>query len=682
MAAPKIPDLSGTTIGEYEIVTRLGVGGMGVVYEGKHPVIGKRVAVKVLLPQLSYDQDLVERFVSEARAVNEIGHRGIVDIFSFGQLPTGEHYFVMELLNGTPFDRIIKTRAPVPAEEALWWGEEIAEALQAAHEAGIIHRDIKPSNLFLVDTGRGKPYVKLLDFGIAKLGAREGESTPQTRASMVVGTPDYMSPEQARGKPITPATDVYALGCVMFELVTGKRPFKGENALETMFMHVENDAPRASTVLPGIDPKVEHLLLWTMEKDPGARPTTAEALRAQIAEIRKFLPEVMMAPRPSPARGSLPGLSPSGRMLPIAATPRPPNTGSRAVVKIGGEVKSSQETQALPRAIPVDLTFTGEHVRVPLGAEDEQPIAMPLGAEEPPAAPLGAAPAPFPFGPPPPPSGPRAVGAAPAPFPFAPPPEPAPFPFAPPPEPAPAPFPFAPPPEPAPAPAVASPEPAPFPFAPPPEPAPFPFAPPPEPMPAPFSAETLAAEPPTSPSAAAAQAVVAAPQLPEEPDVDAAIATLGEAPAPAAAAAPVAAPKPKPKPAAVPEEEDDSAFDEYGNPKRSLRNVFLAIGAVVLLIGGFAATRGPSKPPAPKVPVVEAPVVKPPEPAPTAEALTEHLAAIEKKILEREKTNKVKSVFRPSFEQAKIDAKEAADDDARREVGKFLDRLDGLLDAK
>ncbi len=348
MPETKIPDLTGTTIGEYEIVSRLGVGGMGVVYEGRQPVIGKRVAVKVLLPLVSTDVDLVERFVSEARAVNEIGHRGIVDIFSFGQLPTGEHYFVMELLNGQPFDRLIKSRGPIPPEEALWWSEEICEALQAAHEAGIIHRDIKPSNLFLVDSGRGRPYVKLLDFGIAKLGAKEGEATPQTRASMVVGTPDYMSPEQARGKAITPATDVYALGCVMFELLTARRAFKGENALETMFMHVENPPPRLSAHVLNPLPALEDLLLWMMEKDPLARPPTADAVAQQIADLRAALPPVMMTPRPSPSRHDLPAMSPSGRQLSLA-TPHP---------------RSAVQPLPMPKAIPVDLRFTAELPKV------------------------------------------------------------------------------------------------------------------------------------------------------------------------------------------------------------------------------------------------------------------------------------------------------------------------------
>jgi serine/threonine protein kinase len=372
LASPNVPDLTGSTIGEYEIVSRLGIGGMGVVYEGRQPVIGKRVAVKVLLPQLSHDNELVERFVSEARAVNEIGHRGIVDIFSFGQLPTGQHYFVMEFLAGLPFDRLVKTRGAIPPEEVLWWSEEICDALQGAHEAGIIHRDIKPSNLFLVDTGRGRPYVKLLDFGIAKLGAKDGESTPQTRASVVVGTPDYMSPEQARGKAVSPSTDVYALGCVMFELLTGKRAFKGENALETMFMHVENAPPKLRDFVPDALPELESLLLWTMEKDPLARPATAEELRLQIAAIRKLLPEVVLLPRPSPSRSDLPMLSPSGRQLPVAMTPRPPSSAPRRA-ESGSGLKAAATPQ--PLRIP-------QHTVVRAPRPEDLSLIAPPPAEE------------------------------------------------------------------------------------------------------------------------------------------------------------------------------------------------------------------------------------------------------------------------------------------------------------
>ncbi|MFZ5442657.1 MAG: protein kinase domain-containing protein [Myxococcota bacterium] len=330
-----VPDLSGKKIGEYEIVARVGVGGMGAVYEGRQPLIGKRVAVKVLLPSLSNEKELVERFLAEARAVNEIRHRGIVDIFSFGQLPDGAHYFVMEFLEGEAFDKIIKKRSPLPLAEALGWADEMLDALDAAHSAGIIHRDIKPSNLFLVNTGRGRPYVKLLDFGIAKLGAIQGEATPQTRASVILGTPDYISPEQARGKPISPQTDLYALGCVLFEMVTGERVFRGENTLQTMWMHVEDRPPVPSTIRPDLPPELDNLILWALEKEPAARPPSAAAMREQIEYIRAtFVPTAQLSPPPGGANAfrSSNTPPPSGRTPVVGGTPAP-RSGSQAPLK-------------------------------------------------------------------------------------------------------------------------------------------------------------------------------------------------------------------------------------------------------------------------------------------------------------------------------------------------------------
>jgi len=345
-------------IGEYELTARIGVGGMGIVYEGRQPLIGKRVAVKVLLPSFSREKELVERFIAEARAVNEIRHRGIVDIFSFGQLPDGSHYFVMEYLEGEPFDQLIKRRGPMPIAEVLSLMEEILDALDAAHAAGIIHRDIKPSNLFLVNHGRGRSYVKLLDFGIAKLGVSNNSDTPQTRASVILGTPDYISPEQARGRPISPRTDLYALGVVMFELLTGERPFQGENTLATMWMHVEDPPPVASDVRPDIPPQLDELILWAMEKEPADRPQSAEDMRAHIESIRaSLLPGIGSTPNPMTAREPLmvpkrigsPGQSKGRTPSPAPANPRrPSNPAAVPIVTDAPRAQSRQETRLAP----------------------------------------------------------------------------------------------------------------------------------------------------------------------------------------------------------------------------------------------------------------------------------------------------------------------------------------------
>jgi serine/threonine protein kinase len=361
-----LPDLSGRKIGEYELVARVGVGGMGVVYEGKQPLIGKRVAVKVLLPSLSGEQELVERFLAEARAVNEIRHRGIVDIFSFGKIePEGAHYFVMEFLEGEAFDKLIKRRSPLPLAEALSWADEMLDALDAAHSAGIIHRDIKPSSLFLVNTGRGRPYVKLLDFGIAKLGAIQGEATPQTRASVILGTPDYISPEQARGKPISPQTDLYALGCVLFEMLTGERVFRGENTLQTMWMHVEDQPPVPSSIRPDIPRELDDIILWALEKESTKRPPSAAVMRDQLQVIKaSFAPTGQFTPPPNAAAGLRPIANtppPSGRNRAIGGTPAP-RSGAQAPLKTPAPSSRSGSQGSLSgrtRSAPIEVTAPG-----------------------------------------------------------------------------------------------------------------------------------------------------------------------------------------------------------------------------------------------------------------------------------------------------------------------------------
>jgi len=289
-------DLTGTMAGEYVVLRTLGVGGMGVVYEGRQPVIGKRVAIKVLLPTLSKDADLVARFVAEARAVNAIGHRGIIDIFSFGQLENGCHYFVMELLEGRDLDAVLRQNRRVPVATALGWLEEVLDALEAAHQVGVVHRDLKPSNLFLVES-RGAAWIKLLDFGIAKLGPMAGNKTPQTQASMIIGTPSYMAPEQVTGKVVTPAADLYALGCVLHELVTGSRPFDASNPMELMFKHVDAVPPRPSELDPSLPAELDDLVLALLEKDPARRPASASQTRAWCERVRSQLePGVPLAP--------------------------------------------------------------------------------------------------------------------------------------------------------------------------------------------------------------------------------------------------------------------------------------------------------------------------------------------------------------------------------------------------
>jgi serine/threonine-protein kinase len=205
------PLVAGDMVGEYRITGELGRGSFGDVYASEHPLIGKMAAVKVLKRQFTSDPEVISRFISEARAVNKIRNRNIIDIFAFGTLPGGRQYFVMELLEGETLQEFLKTNRVMAVEDALPILGSIARALDAAHEAGIAHRDLKPENVFLCFEKDGSCYPKLLDFGIAKLLA-DDFTGHQTRTGAAMGTPLYMSPEQCRARDVDHRADIYAFG--------------------------------------------------------------------------------------------------------------------------------------------------------------------------------------------------------------------------------------------------------------------------------------------------------------------------------------------------------------------------------------------------------------------------------------------------------------------------------------
>jgi serine/threonine-protein kinase len=296
------PELvSGTNVGEYRILERIGAGGMGSVYLGIHPRIEKKVAVKVLSRQMSGDLSIVQRFVTEARAVNRIGHPNIVDIFADGQLPDGRPYLVMEFLNGKSLRQRMK-EGPAPTyREALEIIRAISSALAAAHEEKIVHRDLKPDNIFLAEV-RGTRMVKLLDFGIAKVLAG-GPDESRTQTGISIGTPTYMAPEQCLNREVDGRTDIYALGVIMFALFTGRRPFHGESSFEVFQGHVSKKPPLPSTLAP-VPAAIEALILHCLEKDPKQRPQTATELMNQIDKILSNLGQELSVPLSWSAAGA------------------------------------------------------------------------------------------------------------------------------------------------------------------------------------------------------------------------------------------------------------------------------------------------------------------------------------------------------------------------------------------
>ncbi len=280
----------GQVIGNYKITSKLGEGGMGVVFLGEHPVIGKKVAMKAIHPELARNPEVVSRFIMEAKAVNQIGHEHIVDIGDFGNTPSGDFYFIMEYLQGESLADRLKREVVLSQNRALDIAAQVADALGASHDHGIIHRDLKPENIFLI-TRRGNPdFVKVLDFGLAKLTQVEDKVTHKTRAGAVMGTPYYMSPEQGEGKiQIDQRADIYSLGIILFEMLTGKVPFGGEGYGEIIVKHITHQAPSARRINPGISGAVEMLLYQALAKDRELRFQTMHEFREALLDPEGYL---------------------------------------------------------------------------------------------------------------------------------------------------------------------------------------------------------------------------------------------------------------------------------------------------------------------------------------------------------------------------------------------------------
>lgn len=315
--APETDLAAGTPVGEYLVDGKIGEGGFGSVFSATHPLIGKRAAVKVLSHKYSSDRDVVSRFAAEARAVNQIKHRGIIDIFAFGRLDDGRSYYVMELLDGQPLDKILEEAGGMPLGEALPILREVARALDAAHAAGIAHRDLKPENVFISCDSEGIAHPKLLDFGIAKLLGDANESKHKTRTGSPIGTPYYMSPEQCRGQSnIDHRTDIYSFGCLAYQLLTGAVPFEGESHLEILMKQTAEEpvppSQRAADnpVLLPLPPAVDDAIAWMMKKDPAERPPSLVAAVSALEQAAGF---------EAPVRES----SPSIKYTPSKLTPPP-----------------------------------------------------------------------------------------------------------------------------------------------------------------------------------------------------------------------------------------------------------------------------------------------------------------------------------------------------------------------
>jgi serine/threonine-protein kinase len=313
------------------VIRKLGEGGMGSVYLAEHVVIEKKLVLKVLALELSRRQDLVARFLQEARSASRIGHENVIDISDFGQSADGLVYIAMEYLEGKDLGEVVR------AEGALAWARvrdilvQICRALRAAHDKGIVHRDMKPENIFLIQREGRPEFVKILDFGIAKVMGLDPNGPRLTRTGMIFGTPEYMAPEQAEGKEADHRVDVYAVGCIAYHLITGSTPFVAENFMAMLTKHLMEDPVPPSVRRPDLEitPEMDALVLRALEKDRDKRfQNMGELLNGVLTCI---------GPDPSSTRGAV-----------VGHTREMGGAHAKAALKVEKPVDRASDTEVVP----------------------------------------------------------------------------------------------------------------------------------------------------------------------------------------------------------------------------------------------------------------------------------------------------------------------------------------------
>jgi serine/threonine-protein kinase len=314
--------LTNQTLDEkYYLEERLGEGGMGTVYRARHLLMDRPVAIKVLHPRFFEDEAARMRFQLEARAAVRLHHANAVSVTDFGQTPDGLVYIVMELIRGYTLREILAKEAPLETARAISIMLQASAAVAAAHEAGIIHRDLKPSNILVTKSADAPAMVKVLDFGIAKLAADtldDEDASALTLPGTPIGTPRYMSPEQHDGSELTPATDVYSLGIIFYEMLTGMAPFTGTSVVEIAMKHMNYPPSPPREIVAAIPEDVERVVLHALEKDPAARPANAAEFRRELLETVERLGFEHQAITSAPNIKALRGArleSPSGRLI-------------------------------------------------------------------------------------------------------------------------------------------------------------------------------------------------------------------------------------------------------------------------------------------------------------------------------------------------------------------------------
>ncbi len=363
----------GSTLDDRYVVERcIGQGGMGVVYAARHKVIDKRFAIKILRVEMVGAPDLVRRFLNEARAASSIGNPHIVDVVDFGQLPDGAPYFVMEYLEGESLAARMMERRGLPAHDVMRIASEVANGLHAAHQAGIVHRDLKPDNVMLKRGAEHPDFVKVLDFGIAKVS---GESKRLTMAGSVFGTPHYMSPEQAEGKTVDRRTDIYSLGVMMYEMTVGHVPFDAESFMGILSQHMHKAPTPVRQLRPDVPPALDAVIEKCMAKDPRGRFATMTEL---VSALGLASQGIIPAATPSVPRGAQPSRGSwadrSGGYAAVGATPARRGLPRAAWIALGVVALSGAGLVAMRALLHgTEEISRVEETRAPPGSSERTP---------------------------------------------------------------------------------------------------------------------------------------------------------------------------------------------------------------------------------------------------------------------------------------------------------------------
>ncbi len=313
----------GTIIaGRYRILSLLGVGGMGSVFKAEHIMLGTLVAIKILNRDLATNATALKRFAQEAKAASSLKHTNIATVSDYGLTEGGFPYFVMDLMDGKSLQELITEKEFVPWEQAVDFGIQISDAMAYAHSQGIYHRDLKPANIMISQTAKGDERATVVDFGIAKFANETQDAQKITRTGEVFGSPLYMSPEQCTGKPLDGRSDVYSFGCLMFEMLTGKVPFIGPNAVATILMQINDPPPSLRSnqnqrITMSIPAGLDTVILHCLGKDPADRYSSMDAVKADLQLVKRGLPPTRKSVRRLNFKLKAPGLLQTGLVTAI-----------------------------------------------------------------------------------------------------------------------------------------------------------------------------------------------------------------------------------------------------------------------------------------------------------------------------------------------------------------------------